>query len=71
LNDGRKRLSVGVVNVRTGNFIYFDTEKQRIGPEHNMASGVLPPALPAAKIEGEYYWEGGIVSNAPLQYLLE
>jgi NTE family protein len=71
LNDGRKRLSVGAVNVRTGNFTYFDTENQRIGPEHIMASGALPPALPAVKIEGEYYWDGGIVSNTPLQYLLE
>jgi NTE family protein len=71
LNDGRKRLSVGAVNVRTGNFVYFDTEKQRIGFEHIMASGALPPGLPAVKIEGEYYWDGGIVSNTPLQYLLE
>lgn len=71
LNNGRKRLSVGAVNVRTGNFIYFDTENQRIGPEHIMASGALPPALPPVKIEGEYYWDGGIVSNTPLQYLLE
>lgn len=71
LNDGRKRISVGAVNVRTGNFIYFDTDKQRIGPEHIMASGALPPALPAVKIEGEYYWDGGIVSNTPLQYLLD
>ena len=71
LNDGRKRLSVGAVNVRTGNFIYFDTQQQRIEPEHIMASGALPPALPAVKIEGEYYWDGGIVSNTPLQYLLE
>ena len=71
LNDGRKRLSVGAVNVRTGNFIYFDTDRQRIGPEHIMASGALPPALPAVKIEGEYYWDGGIVSNTPLQYLLD
>ncbi len=71
LNDGHKRLSVGAVNVRTGNFLYFDTEKHRIGPEHIMASAALPPALPAVKIEGEYYWDGGIVSNTPLQYLLE
>jgi NTE family protein len=71
LNDGRKRLSVGAVNVRTGNFIYFDTQKHRIGPEHIMASAALPPAFPAVKIEGEYYWDGGIVSNTPLQYLLE
>jgi NTE family protein len=52
LNDGRKRLSVGAVNVRTGNFVYFDTEKQRIGPEHITASGALPPALPAGNIIG-------------------
>ncbi len=71
LNDGRKRLSVGAVNVRTGNFVYFDSRKMRIGPEHIMASGALPPALPAVRIEGEYYWDGGIVSNTPLQYLLD
>ena len=57
--------------MRTGNFIYFDTEKHRIGPEHIMASGALPPALPAVKIDGEYYWDGGIVSNTPLQHLLD
>jgi len=71
LNDGRRRLSVGAVNVRTGNFHYFDTARQRLGPEHIMASGALPPAFPAIKIEGEYYWDGGIVSNTPLQYLLD
>jgi NTE family protein len=71
LNDGAKRLSVGAVNVRTGNFVYFDTLHDRIEPEHIMASGALPPALPAVKIEGEYYWDGGIVSNTPLQYLLD
>ena len=71
LNNGRKRLSVGAVNVRTGNFVYFDTRKMRIEPEHIMASGALPPAFPAIKIEGEYYWDGGIVSNTPLQYLLD
>ncbi|CDX23378.1 Patatin [Mesorhizobium sp. ORS 3324] len=71
LNDGKKRLSVGAVNVRTGNFVYFDTDKVRIGPEHIMASGALPPAFPSIRIEGEYYWDGGIVSNTPLQYLLD
>ncbi|GAC1042860.1 DUF3734 domain-containing protein [Rhizobium sp. No.120] len=71
LNDGKKRFSVGAVNVRTGNFVYFDTDHIRIGPEHIMASGALPPALPSIRIEGEYYWDGGIVSNTPLQYLLD
>ncbi|GLS22149.1 membrane protein [Labrys miyagiensis] len=71
LNDGKKRLSVGAVNVRTGNFVYFDTDEVHVGPEHIMASGALPPAFPAIRIEGEYYWDGGIVSNTPLQYLLD
>ena len=71
INSRQRRLSVGAVNVRTGNFVYFDSDKQRIEPEHIMASGALPPALPAVKIEGEYYWDGGIVSNTPLQYLLD
>jgi NTE family protein len=71
LNNGKKRLSVGAVNVRTGNFIYFDSGKIRIGPEHIMASGALPPAFPPIEIDGEYYWDGGLVSNTPLQYLLD
>jgi len=71
LNDGEKRLSVGAVNVRTGNFVFFDTREQRLTPEHIMASGALPPALPMIRIDGEEYWDGGIVSNTPLQYLLE
>ncbi|HKY95726.1 MAG TPA: DUF3734 domain-containing protein, partial [Kiloniellales bacterium] len=44
---------------------------QRIGPEHIMASGALPPGFPATEIEGEYYWDGGLVSNTPLQWLLD
>ncbi|MBN9061619.1 MAG: hypothetical protein BGP06_02395 [Rhizobiales bacterium 65-9] len=71
LNNQERRLSVGAVNVRTGNFRYFDSAIERIEPEHVMASGALPPAFPAVKIENEYYWDGGIVSNTPLQYLLE
>ena len=53
LNDQKKRLSVGAVNVRTGNFVYFDTLNERIGPEHIMASGALPPALPPVAIDGD------------------
>jgi len=71
LNSGKTRLTVGAVNVRSGNFIYFDNAKEPIDVRHIMASGALPPALPAVKIEGEHYWDGGIVSNTPLQYLLE
>jgi NTE family protein len=71
LNNKQHRMSVGAVNVETGNFRYFDTELERLGPEHVMASGALPPAFPAVKIGNEHYWDGGIVSNTPLQYLLE
>ncbi|MGR7995349.1 MULTISPECIES: patatin-like phospholipase family protein [unclassified Xanthobacter] len=71
INSRQKRFSVGAVNVRTGNFIYFDNSEHVIGPEHIMASGALPPGFPAVKIEGEYYWDGGVVSNTPLQFLLD
>jgi NTE family protein len=71
LNDGPVRLSVGAVNIRTGNTVYFDTADRRIGPEHIMASGALPPGFPPITIEGEYYWDGGLVSNTPLQYVLD
>jgi NTE family protein len=57
--------------VLTGNFIYFDNADEDIQPEHVMASGALPPALPLVKIGTDYYWDGGIVSNTPLQHLLE
>jgi len=65
------RFSVGAVNVRTGNSIYFDTKTHVIGPAHVMASGSLPPGFPATEIDGEYYWDGGIVSNTPLQWVLD
>ena len=71
VNDRAIRFSVGAVNVLTGNFIYFDNASEQIEPEHVMASGALPPALPMIKIGTDHYWDGGIVSNTPLQYLLE
>jgi len=71
INSGRVRLSLGAVNVRTGNSEYFDNTKQIIGPEHVMASGALPPAFAPVLIDGEYYWDGGTVSNTPLQYVLD
>lgn len=65
------RFSVGAVNVRTGNFAYFDSEEITIRPEHVMASGALPPGFPPVEIDGEQYWDGGLVSNTPLQYVLD
>jgi NTE family protein len=71
LNSGESRLSVGAVNVRNGNFTYFDTKTHRIDFRHIMASGSLPPGFPATEIDGEFYWDGGIVSNTPLQWVLD
>ncbi len=70
INDGATRVSVGAVNVRTGNLTYFDNRKMRLAPEHFMASGALPPGFPAVEIDGEYYWDGGLVSNTPLTEVL-
>jgi NTE family protein len=71
INDRMIRFSVGAVNVLTGNFIYFDNANEQIEPEHVMASGALPPALPMVKIGTDHFWDGGIVSNTPLQHLLD
>ena len=69
LNRGETRVSLGAVNVRTGASVYFDSKKTQIGPEHVMASGALPPGFQMVEIGGEYYWDGGIVSNSPLNYV--
>src|SRR5580692_11338674 len=76
INDLKCRLSVGAVGVTSGNFRYFDNVEfkrlgKKIGPEHIMASGALPPGFPAIMVEGEYYWDGGIASNTPLDYVLD
>lgn len=71
INDGPVRLSVGAVNVETGNMTWFDSADTKIGPEHIMGSGALPPGFPAVEIDGAHYWDGGLVSNTPLQYVLD
>ena len=75
INARKTRLSVGAVSVTTGNFIYFDNSNseagQEIGPEHIMASGALPPGFPPIEIDGEHYWDGGVASNTPLDYVLD
>ena len=76
INDLKTRLSVGAVGVTSGNFCYFDNVEfkklgKKIGPEHIMASGALPPGFPSVEIEGEHYWDGGIASNTPLDYVLD
>ena len=71
LNSSDTRYACGAVNVRTGNFAYFDSAETIIGPSHVMASGALPPALPMVRIGTDHFWDGGIVSNTPLQHLLD
>ena len=76
INDLKTRLSVGAVGVTSGNFKYFDNFEfkkcgKKIGPEHVMASGALPPGFPSIEIEGEHYWDGGIASNTPLDFVLD
>jgi NTE family protein len=71
INAREIRFSVGTVNVRTGNFVYFDNTTHDICPEHVIASGSLPPGFPPAEIEGQYYWDGALVSNTPLQWVLD
>ena len=72
INDAREmRFSVGAVNVRTGHFAYFDSAEITIRPEHVMASGALPPGFPPVEIDGEQYWDGGLFSNTPLQYMVD
>jgi NTE family protein len=72
INDAKEmRLSVGAVNVRTSHFAYFDSEDVKIRPEHVMASGALPPGFPPIEIDGEQYWDGGLFSNTPLQYMVD
>ena len=69
INSGETRLSVGAVNVKSGNFVYFDTTMQKIDVRHIIASGSLPPGFPATEIDGEFFWDGGVVSNTPLQWV--
>ncbi|WP_291862213.1 patatin-like phospholipase family protein [Bradyrhizobium sp.] len=76
INDLKTRLSVGAVSVTSGNFRYFDNYEmkkigKKIGPEHIMASGALPPGFPSIEIEGEHFWDGGIACNTPLDYVLD
>ena len=71
INAREIRFSVGAVNVRTGTFRYFDNAELAIRPEHVMASCALPPGFPAVEIDGDHYWDGGLVSNTPLQYVLD
>jgi NTE family protein len=70
INSGQTRFAVGAVNVGDGNFTYFDNAEAAIVPEHVMASGALPPALPMIQLGTDWFWDGGLVSNTPLQQVI-
>jgi NTE family protein len=71
INKRPVRLSLGATRVTTGEMVFFDNTDREIGPEHVMASGSLPPGFPAMRIDGELYWDGGCVSNTPLEAVLK
>lgn len=71
LNSKQVRFTIGAANIRKGNSVYFASEERRIGPEHIMASAALPPGFPPIDIDGEHYWDGGVLSNTPLEHLLD
>jgi NTE family protein len=71
INSKPMRLSVGATNVRTGAPIYFENSERSITAAHVMASASLPPSFPPTEIEGEYYWDGGVVSNSPMQFIVD
>jgi NTE family protein len=70
LNDSQTRLSLGAVEVKSGNFAYFDNRQTRLDVRHIAASGALPPGFAPVEIDGRSYWDGGLVSNTPLQHVL-
>jgi NTE family protein len=70
INRREIRFAVGATNIETGNLFYFDNENTVIGPEHILASAALPPGLPMVQVGSDWFWDGGVVSNTPLQHLL-
>lgn len=71
LNSNAPRLTVGAAHVRTSQMRYFDTKNEQLDVRHIMASGALPPAFPAVRIDGELYWDGGILSNTPTEIVFD
>ena len=71
MNAGRPRLTVGAANVQSGQMRYFDSRDDVLSVRHVMASGALPPAFPAVRIDGELYWDGGILSNTPVEAVFD
>ncbi len=71
INQGNPRLTIGAAHVRTSQMTYFDSRRCKLDVKHIMASGALPPAFPAVRVDGELYWDGGILSNTPTEVVLD
>jgi NTE family protein len=71
INSGEMRFSVGAVDVQTGNFTYFDNTTHKIRVDHVIASGSLPPGFAATEVDGQFFWDGGLISNTPMDWVLE
>lgn len=71
INDGSCRLTVGAANLRTAEMRYFDSRDMAFDVRHVMASGALPPGFPAVRIDGELYWDGGVLSNTPVEAVFD
>jgi NTE family protein len=71
IKAGAPRLTVGAVNVRSGRMHYFDSRSMAMTLQHVLASGALPPAFPAIRIDGDPYWDGGIYSNTPVEIVFD
>jgi NTE family protein len=71
INRGTQRLTVGAAHVRSSQMTYFDSRRCKLGIKHIMASGALPPAFPAVRVDGELYWDGGILSNTPTEVVFD
>jgi NTE family protein len=71
VNSGKTRFTLGLTTVQTGQLRYFDNKQERIGLEHVLGSSALPPCFPAVLIDGEYYWDGGVYSNSPIEVVFD
>lgn len=71
INAGQSRLTVGACDVQTSAMRYFDSREDRLSLDHVLASGALPPAFPAVRIDGRVYWDGGVLSNTPVEAVFD
>ena len=71
INSGKTRLTLGLTAVQTGQIRYFDNRQEKIGLEHVLGSSAIPPSFPAVLIDGEYYWDGGVYSNSPIEVVFD